>query len=213
MTAPVAAYQAATEELAAGTVRRVLAIYAAHRAGQVVVDAAAELIAEVINRANAAATSLADVFLSRQIEEAAGVPTPTVGIVPTDEVERLTGAVSTILDVPEPAEGEPDQREMRLERMARSEPLETAQAAAVNAMEHQPLVAGWVRQMDAEPCELCRWWWRDGYVWPKTKKFQSHPGCNCQPRVVLAEQGPVQEEPLPSSEFITFTIVKDDRYE
>lgn len=212
MTAPVAAYQAATEDLAVGTVRRVLAIYAAHRAGQIVENAAG-LIAEVINAANAAATTLADVWLARQIEQAAGVPTPTVGLPPTDDVVRLADAVSTILTAPEPAEDAPDQPDMRLERLARAEPLATAQAAAVDVMAHQPLVAGWVRQMDADPCQLCKWWWRDGYVWPKDKAFQGHPGCNCQPKVVLAEQGPVADEPIPGSELITFTIRKDDRYE
>ena len=76
---------------------------------------------------------------------------------------------------------------MRIERLARSEPLEAAQNATIDAMQQQPLVEGWTRQMDDDPCQLCRWWWREGRIWPKEHPFQSHKGCNCQPKVVLTE--------------------------
>lgn len=180
-------YQVQTEALAANTQTKVLAIWAALQAGRLTQDAAEELIAAVINRANATATTLADVFLSLQIEQASGRPTPATGLAPADDQDRLVKAANTILSAPEPAEGEPDQPSMRLERLARSEPLETAQNATTTAMQSQPLVEGWTRQMDADPCQLCRWWWRDGRIWPKEHPFQTHKGCNCQPKVVLAE--------------------------
>ena len=78
--------------------------------------------------------------------------------------------------------------EVRFERLARAEPLETAQKATVEVMDAQPLVEGWTRQMDADPCQLCTWWWRTGRIWPKNHPFQSHKGCNCQPKVVLAKE-------------------------
>lgn len=80
---------------------------------------------------------------------------------------------------------EPDAAETRLARLARAEPLEAAHQGTDDAVQKQPLVQGWVRQMDADPCELCRWWWRQGRVWPKDHPFQRHTGCNCRPRVVL----------------------------
>lgn len=84
-------------------------------------------------------------------------------------------------------EPEPEDAGMRLGRLARAEPLETAQRAASEAMQTQTMVEGWVRQFDAVPCQLCVWWWREGRIWPKAHPFQTHKGCNCQPRVVFAE--------------------------
>ena len=40
-------------------------------------------------------------------------------------------------------------------RLARSEPLESAARAHGKAMQQQPFVEGWVRNMDSDPCQLC----------------------------------------------------------
>ena len=190
--------QAATEKLADATAAEVLRIYTTEDD-----DTAIVLIAGVINRANATAVSLGDTYLASQIEEQTGTATPTTGIPPADDSERLMKAAQTVLkgrpqpetpgtaenrSAPQPGtENLPaeDTARNRLERLARSEPLETAQKATHEAMQKQPLVEGWVRQFDADPCQLCVWWWREGRVWPKEHPFQSHKGCNCHPRVVL----------------------------
>lgn len=202
-------YQASTEALAAAAQAQALSVYTAYQAGRIAREQAISLIAAVVNTANAAAVSLADIGLSLQIEQATGIPTPPTGIAPADATERLGKAVDTVLDEEPPATAEqpaeiaeleevstepdspeppkPDTQKMRIERLARSEPLETAQNATIDAIQQQPLVEGWTRQMDADPCQLCRWWWREGRIWPKEHPFQSHPGCNCSPKVVLAE--------------------------
>jgi hypothetical protein len=180
-------YQTRTEALAGASAARVLAVYAAYQAGQLAADQAAELISGVVNLANAGAVSLADMFIAAQIEELAGVPTPVTGAAPTDEHERLLEAVHTILSEQPADPDEPGQAQTRLERLARSEPLETAQRAATEAMQEQPLVQGWTRAMDSDPCPLCVYWWREGRIWPKIHPFQGHKGCNCAARVVLAE--------------------------
>lgn len=289
--------QQATEGVAGEAARRVLAIYRQWKAGEITLDDAVLLIAAALNRANATAVTLGQLYLVSQIEELAGVPVLSTGSLPVDESERLIKAVGTVLteppktkltrtavrdlirsagldpdvwdiptitarvnesirdslpdpddldyvpdmhqfqfedfietvnehprklserglfpppppgtpeyeqwkiDSPVPEidsddythmppiwEAEPDNAEMRLERLARAEPLEAAQQAAHTAMQSHDLVEGWTRQMDADPCQLCRWWWREGRVWPKEHPFQSHKGCNCQPTVVLAEQ-------------------------
>ena len=90
-------------------------------------------------------------------------------------------------DQPPVWQAEPEAADMRLERMARAEPLATAQRAASEAMTAQPLVEGWVRAMDADPCQLCVWWSREGRVWPRNHPFQTHQGCNCSPRIVFAQ--------------------------
>ncbi|CCK53034.1 Conserved protein of unknown function [Mycobacterium canettii CIPT 140060008] len=197
-------YQARTGALADRTAARVAEVYAAMRAGHITTEEAEELIATLVNTANAASFSLADAYVALQIEKATTLPAPTTGIAPVDDYERLLQAAHTILDgligMIKPAAGtQPQGRElapdsdpvqvvgMRLERLARSEPLETGQNAAVAAMTEQPLVEGWVRQMDDNPCQLCQWWWREGRIWPKVHPFQSHKGCNCVPEIVLVE--------------------------
>lgn len=180
-------HQKSTEALAAATASQALAVYSAYQAGRLTRDQAVSLIASVVNTANAAAVSLADAGLSVQIEHATGLPAPTTGITPTDDAERLHKAVDTILDEEQPNRELPDNSQMRVERLARSEPLEAAQSATIDAIQQQTLVEGWTRQMDADPCQLCRWWWREGRIWPKEHPFQSHKGCNCTPKVVLAE--------------------------
>src|SRR5690625_6970662 len=42
------------------------------------------------------------------------------------------------------------------------------------------LATGWTRLLDAEGCELCDWWARDGRVWPKRHPMPRHKGCKCQ---------------------------------
>jgi hypothetical protein len=91
-------YQAQTETLAAGAVTQVAAVYAALQAGQITTAETRQLIAAVVATANAAASALADAFVSAQIEHATGIPTPTVGLPPRDDTERLTLATHTILN-------------------------------------------------------------------------------------------------------------------
>lgn len=217
-------YQAATDELAASSVAGVLALYAALQAGGLAPATVVPAMAAVIATANAAATTLADVGVTAQIEVASGVPTPPTGIVPRDDTERLIKAVETILDdadepdedhadesdtdeldepdedaaheldepdedADEPGTDEPDEHaaRTRLERLARAEPLETGQAITVEIINRLPVVAGWTRKLDADPCERCVRWAEDGRVFPKDHHFKRHLNCNCQQEIVTTE--------------------------
>lgn len=195
-------YQEQAETLAASAAAQMLALYAAMQTGGIAPSMAVEAMAAMVNAANAAATTLADVFASAQVEAAAGVPSPPTGIAPRDDTERLVKAVETILDdLPEPAApaeaaepdadaDEPDPAEtaaMRLERLARSEPLETGQAVTVEIVNRLPLVKGWTRKLDADPCERCQRWAEDGRVFPPDHRFKRHYGCNCQQQIVTTE--------------------------
>lgn len=217
-------YQANTEALAASTVASVLAVYAAMQSDGVAPAVAVPAMAAVIATANAAATTLADVFASAQIEAATGRPQPPTGIAPRDDTERLTKAVETILeDVPEapapaaepdvspvpnpvavpeepdvvelvaapeePDAVEPDEAAHRLERLARSEPLDTGLAITVEIFNRVPVVEGWTRKLDADPCERCIRWAEDGRVFPKGHHFKRHLQCNCQPEIVTSTEG------------------------
>lgn len=141
----------------------------------------APVIAVIVNRANAAATALADAWLAVQIEQLTGAPVPTFGITATDDAERLSSAVATIL-------ASDADTTMQLSRMARAEPLDAAQRATAAPMLDQARVGGWVRQTNARACELCRWWSAGGRVWPKDHSFPRHPGCNCAARIVLTHR-------------------------
>ncbi|WP_084021653.1 hypothetical protein [Mycobacterium avium] len=215
-------YQEQAEALAASTAAQMLALYAALQAGGIAPSTAVEAMAAVVNAANAAATTLADVFVSAQVEAAAGVPSPPTGIAPRDDLERLAKAVETILDdlgaVPRPRQAEtpsdlqratapslrdtgqrvgavarpdePDPAEtaaMRLERLARSEPLETGQSVSVEVINRLPRAVGWTRKLDADPCERCQRWAENGRVFPAGHHFKRHYGCNCAAEIVTRE--------------------------
>lgn len=175
-------YQQRTGQLAASTVAQVAAIYAVWEAGRITTAELTALVAAAVNAANAAASTLADAYVAAHVEQFLGIPTPTVGRPPRDDTDRLVQAVRTILD--DDAEVAPS----RFERLAHSEPLETAQRATVEVMAAQPEVIGWRRQMDANPCELCEWWYADGRIYKTTTEFRQHPGCNCQPEPVTNEE-------------------------
>lgn len=174
-------FQAMTAGLADATERSVLQVLAAFQAGEIGADDLTQWVAVLVGRANGIAVGLADSSLSAQIEDLTGSPTPPTGIPPVDDAGRLAEAVTTIL-----ADAGTD-TVMQFSRLARAEPIAASQRASVEAMAHHDLVEGWTRQMDGDPCELCRWWSRNGRVWPKNHPFQRHPGCNCQPRVVLQQ--------------------------
>lgn len=94
----------------------------------------------------------------------------------------------------EPDEPDEDQRAAdaermlrRLERMARSEPLDTGQAVTAVVIERQPSVIGWRRALDADPCERCQRWAEDGRVFSTRHHFKRHYGCNCQMEIVTRE--------------------------
>lgn len=88
--------------------------------------------------------------------------------------ERYSKAVATIL-----SDGMTDQAIMRTGRLALAESMDAARAEAAELMKGQRRVAGWTRQLDSDPCELCTWWARDGRVWPALHTMPTHKGCAC----------------------------------
>lgn len=176
-------WQTATEHLAGDTQRKVAAVYAALQDGQVSRREAEQLIAAIINHANASSVALAEAGIIWQVQEVAAIPVPALGVAPLDDHSKLVTAARTVLA----ASAVDDDPLMRLQRLARSEPLHAGHRAASEVMSRHKAVEGWTRQMEAGACQLCRWWWRDGRVWPAAHPFQSHQGCNCQPKVVVAE--------------------------
>lgn len=175
--AVVTEFAAMIARLADDVERAVAAIWARVQDGLIELTDALAYIVAVINRGRAVAFGLADVATSAQIEALSGIPAPVIGVAPVDDTERLVKAVRTI------TESDAD-TPMQLSRLAHAEPLSAAQDASSAAMARHG-VAGWVRQCNADACQLCRWWSAGGRVWPADHAFARHPGCNCQPRIVL----------------------------
>jgi len=176
-------FQNALDKLAddtAATARRI-----ANRRNITRADRAVQL-AGLLNRANAEAVALADGFTSRQLENLTGRPAPARGVLPTDESERLLKAAQTVM-----ADGEPLDR---VERLARSEPLDTAQTAVTEAMSGQTGTGGtyygWIRQLNKGACEVCRRWARNGRVWPADHRMPRHISCACVQKIVTTSTKP-----------------------
>lgn len=92
---------------------------------------------------------------------------------------RLTAGVTTVVTAGNLDTGD------RLERLARSEPLEAVQTSFHSRMINAPRVKGWQRQLDADPCELCQHWASGNTTWPPFVDMPKHKGCACMPRPVV----------------------------
>lgn len=178
--AVVSRFQAMTAELAEGTERTVLAIWAHAEIGSTDMAEATAAITAVIARANAAGFLLGDAAISAQIEALTATPTAVSGVMRSDDTVRLGDALATIV-------GGDGDTAMQLARLARAEPLSAAQDGSAVALDQHPAVIGWVRQTNAGACELCQWLARGGRIWNTTTAFDRHPGCNCQIQVVTKE--------------------------
>lgn len=142
----------------------------------------AAALAAIIATYNQRAVSLAATAFSLQASIATGTAVPTALPPIVDDTDRLTKAAQRVLDVARDS----DVPEAIISRLGRAEPLNTAARTYSDNIAASPLVEGWTRHMDADPCTLCKYWWREGRIWPKEHPFQTHKGCACVPRPVWA---------------------------
>ncbi|WP_304106401.1 hypothetical protein [Mycolicibacterium bacteremicum] len=140
-------------------------------------------LAAVIAVHNAKAAALAEIAFATEATVATTTAVPVLGLPIVDDTERLAKAASTVLDVARAS----DVPELIVGRLGRAEPLNTAARTYSESVRESTLTRGWTRQMDSDPCQLCRWWWREGRIWPKQHPFQTHTGCACVPRPVWAK--------------------------
>ncbi len=171
-------YQETLLALAAASEAAALALWA--QVDQLGDDLFAAALAAVLATYNGRATSLAVTAFAVQASIATATPIPVKLDSVPDDTGRLAKAAATVLEVAR-ASAAP---EAIIGRLGRSEPLNTAARTFSDAIGESALTEGWTRHMDADPCQLCRWWWRDGRVWPAEHPFQTHTGCACVPRPV-----------------------------
>lgn len=110
--------------------------------------------------------------------------------------EYLEGSQSLGDSLTEPSSTAQDTLRMKLERLVTNDFYFTAQETTHQAIQgisegeqgakrSEPVIIGWTREMEATACQLCRWWDRNGRVWPVTKRMPTHKGCACSQKPVI----------------------------
>lgn len=110
---------------------------------------------------------------------------------------RIRTAVTTILDDLDVEDDESVEHMItRMERLARAEAIESAQAGYGKGMARSKKVEGWIRDLESNACELCQWWSRDGRVWPANHVMPTHPGCACAQEFVVRRADEIRDVTL-----------------
>lgn len=176
-------YEDTLKRLSAGTVATVLQVWQAAQAGELEWRLVPELLALVVATANAQGAAVAQLAFRAYLEahDAAPVAMAVASTSMPQDVERLTGAMRTIL-------ASDLETEMQLTRLAANEPLDAAASAYQAELDASPRVSGWRRQLESDACQLCQWWARDGRVWRTDHQMPRHPGCTCHQLPVIDEQ-------------------------
>src|SRR5690625_1875463 len=136
-------------------------------------DVFPNIAAEVVAIANERGRAAAEIALNGYMFAAVGAVTPPVVVAAVvDDRDRLQKAFATIMDSDQDIT-------MQLERIGVAEPLEAAADRMSEGIQQDQRVKGWVREMEAGACQLCRWWWREGREWPSEHPMPTHKGCVC----------------------------------
>lgn len=189
-------YADTIRSLAATTEGRARDLHTVWEAGRISDDEFEALLAALVVGANGRASAVADLSLAAAVTVALRRPVPPLGIVPAPtEPARLRTATRTLRTALEamkvsglPAGAPRPDPAARVGRLARAEPLTTAAKSYSEGMAKSEHVTGWVRGLSATACQLCRWWARDGRVWPADHRMPTHKGCSCSPIPTVRER-------------------------
>lgn len=175
-------YQGAVAKIRNSTEKQVLEAYRQYGLGRITQPQFVQLASAIVAQANNTATALADLSLSAELVRVTGTTHAPIGTLPKGyDQARLAKGVTTLLEDVAAGEDITD----RLRRFASSEPLTAATNTFSQGVSGSDSIEGWVRQMDGDPCQLCRYWWREGRVWDKDHRMPHHKGCACTQRIVV----------------------------
>lgn len=132
-----------------------------------------QVAAQTIAAGNQSARSAALAVVRAEVEKQTRAPHPLPPVDLTEDLTRLTDALTTILD------DELQDTLTQLDRVADNEPKQAAAQASGDFIRDTESVTGWTRQLDSDACQLCTWWWRAGRVWPDDHVMPRHVGCTC----------------------------------
>lgn len=161
----------------------VVEVYRRYLDATITREQAVELLAVLVQKYNLQAATLADLSLSATLMVETAAPVPVTATSRVTELDRLSKAASTVLVTAEAS----DVPEAIVARLARSETFNAGQNAYTEGIATSKATRGWIRGVSPNACELCRWWWRDGRVWPKDHPMPTHKGCTCSPIPVVRE--------------------------
>lgn len=156
---------------------KITAAWATYAQGHIDRPRFLQLAAAILGQSGAKAATLADLAVATEMTRLRGRIFPSTGVDAAIKRPTYLTALQTVLD------GDGDLL-MQLGRLALNAPLQAAQTAYGDAIAASG-ARGWVRQLEADPCQLCRWWWREGRVWPTDHPMPTHPGCDCVARPVI----------------------------
>lgn len=139
-----------------------------------------DVVASIVLAGNARAYSIGAALARSLIENQTGLvettPASTAGH--ALDTERVRSGLTTILATDKDTL-------MQLQRLAGNEVQQAATDGSSDVLATSGRATGWVRELDADACQLCRWWWRDGRVWRTNHPMPRHPGCGCQQTPVV----------------------------
>ncbi|WP_425308422.1 hypothetical protein AADG42_06575 [Ammonicoccus fulvus] len=160
---------------------QLVGLWAYVEAGKLKPDEFTQLAADLVEVANAQGAAAAQLAFRGWSEAATGRPTPLTTYTPPDARQRLEDALTTL-------QAGTGDIAMRLERLGRNEPVQAATNAFHEVMKASTEVAGWVRGLEPDACQLCVWWSRGGRVWPADHPMPRHTGCACHQIPVTTER-------------------------
>ncbi|MCK3768557.1 hypothetical protein MZK47_02580 [Microbacterium aerolatum] len=175
-------YQGVVGRIREDTKQKVLAAWSMYGKGYIDRDRFEQLASAILGQAGAKAATVADYAVAAEVSKMNSRLSISAGVTNIAKRDTYRTALQTILD------GDGDVL-MKLERLSLNSPLADA-TDAYSAALAQSGAPGYVRQMDADPCQLCRWWWREGRVWPADHAMPYHSGCECVARPVNVDYTP-----------------------
>lgn len=165
-------YEDVMKTLSAGTVRVIGQLWAQVEAGLITVADFQQVAADLVVVARTQGALAAQATLRAYLEVTFAQPVAAAAIPIAADRDRLRQAIGTIL-------ASDLDTAMQLARLAANEPLDAAANAYADAMRQEPAVSGWRRGLDSDPCQLCRWWAREGRIFRTEHRLARHPGCAC----------------------------------
>lgn len=161
--------------------KSVIDVYRRFLDGTISRGMAVELLAVLVQKFNLQAAALADLSLAATLMAETAAAVPVTATTRAVEIDRLSKAASTALTVAEAS----DMPEAIIARLARAETFNAGQDAYSTGIASSSRTEGWIRGISPNCCQLCRWWWREGRVWPKDHRMPTHTGCTCSPIPVV----------------------------
>ncbi|MGI8394687.1 hypothetical protein [Leucobacter sp. W1038] len=173
-------YQTVLNRIRSDTKRKLMSAWSMYGKGYIDRPQFLQLAEAILGRSGESAARAADLAVSVELSRLNGRIEASKGVSAARKRKTYMDSLVTVLD------GDGDIL-MKLERLGLNAPLEAAQSAYGDAVAMSD-ATGWVRQMDANPCQLCRWWWREGQVWRIDHSMPTHSGCECVARLVKKEK-------------------------